>query len=80
MLPVGQRSLANLREEWDQHLRWLRAFEANLGAGAVQTPFFVHPVAGPITLLQALRMDLLHVQIHTRQVSKILKSQTRQDA
>ena len=79
MLPVGQRALADLSDEWDQHLRWLRAFEADQGAGALRKPFFVHPVAGPITLLQALRMDLLHVQIHTRQITKILRSQARQN-
>lgn len=80
MIPTGQRSLADLREEWDQHLRWLRAFEAEQSAGAHQKAFFVHPVAGPITPLQALKMDLLHVQIHTREISKILKHQTGQNA
>ena len=72
MLPMGQRTLADLREEWDQHLRWLRAFEAGQRAGAHGKACFLHPVAGPITLVQALRMDLLHVGIHARQVSKIV--------
>jgi hypothetical protein len=76
MLPMGQRTLADLKDEWDQHLRWLRAFEAGQTADACRKTFFVHPVAGPISLLQALKMDLLHVQIHSRQISTILKHQT----
>jgi hypothetical protein len=72
MLPAGQRSLADLKDEWDQHLRWLRAFEAGQITDASRKAFFVHPVAGPITLVQALRMDLLHVGIHARQVARIL--------
>ena len=75
MLPLGQRTLADLREEWDQHLRWLRALAAGQTAGAQGKACFVHPVAGPITLVQALRMDLLHLQIHTRQISRIVKHQ-----
>lgn len=77
MLPLGQRTLADLREEWDQHLRWLRAFEAGQAAGAPWQACFVHPVAGPITLVQALRMDLLHVGIHARQVSKVVHTHRR---
>jgi hypothetical protein len=75
MLPLGQRTLADLREEWDQHLRWLRAFEAGQTIDAHRKCFFVHPVAGPITLRQALRMDLLHLQIHTRQIAKSVTHQ-----
>ena len=75
MLPAGQRTLADLREEWDQHLRWLRAFEAEQSADAQRRALFVHPVAGPISLLQALRMDLLHLRIHSRQIAKILERQ-----
>ena len=75
MLPAGQRTLADLREEWDQHLRWLSALAAGPTAGAQGKACFVHPVAGPITLVQALRMDLLHLQIHTRQISRIVKHQ-----
>jgi hypothetical protein len=38
---------------------------------ALDQAFFTHPVAGPITLAQALRMDLLHLQIHSRQIEKL---------
>jgi hypothetical protein len=77
MLPLGQRTLVDLREEWDQHLRWLRALEAGQTDRAQRKACFVHPVAGPITLVQALRMDLLHVMIHARQVSKIVNTTGR---
>ncbi len=71
MLPTGQASLAELRTAWDAHLAWLRAFVAEDEAAALESAFFTHPIAGPITLVQALRMDLLHVGIHRRQIAKL---------
>ena len=75
MLPTGQRSLAELRATWDGHVRWLRAFAEEAEEEALGQAFFIHPVAGPITLAQALRMDLLHLQTHGQQIAK-LRSQT----
>jgi hypothetical protein len=73
MLPGAHSTLAELKDEWDQHLRWLWAFEAGQTVEAHRRGYFLHPVAGPITLLQALRMDLLHVGIHSRQIARTLK-------
>lgn len=76
MLPTGQRSLAELRATWDGHVRWLRAFVEEAEEDAYDQAFFTHPVAGPITLAQALRMDLLHLQTHRKQIAR-LRSQHR---
>lgn len=73
MLPTGQASLADLRTAWDGHLAWLRALVAEDEEAARRSAFFTHPVAGPVTLVQALRMDLLHVGIHRRQIAKLLQ-------
>ena len=71
MLPTGQRSLAELRDSWDGHLRWLRVFAEALDEAALGQAFFTHPVAGPITLAQALRLDLLHLRTHGKQIAKL---------
>ncbi len=80
MLPTGKLSLVELRQAWDEHMRWLRSFEQGQGAEARQQAVFMHPVAGPITLIQALRMDQLHLLTHIRQISKIRTQQATQKA
>lgn len=74
MLPTGQRSLAELRQTWDEHLHWLRRF-AEGPASDAHLALFTHPVAGPISLVQALQMDLLHLQTHQRQIAKRRQAQ-----
>lgn len=80
MLPTGQRSLAELRDSWDGHLRWLRAFAEASDEEDLGQAFFTHPVAGPITLAQALRMDLLHLWTHGKQIAKLRPQQQHQNA
>jgi len=76
MLPTGQASLAEVRSAWDGNLRWLRAYVAGLPPGGGRSAVFLHPVAGPITLTQALRMDRLHFATHLRQIRR-LQAQAR---
>jgi DinB superfamily len=71
MLPTGQASLADVRSAWDENLRWLRAYVAGLAPGGGRSAVFLHPVAGPITLTQALRMDRLHFAVHLRQIRRL---------
>jgi hypothetical protein len=71
MLPTGQVSLADVRTAWDENLRWLRAYVAGLAPGGGRRAVFLHPVAGPITLTQALRMDQLHFATHLRQIRRL---------
>ena len=70
MIPTGQVPLRELRERWDGHLRWIRAYTAGLDPQGEDRAVFLHPVAGPITLAQALRMDQLHLGVHARQIRK----------
>jgi hypothetical protein len=71
MLPTGQVSLAEVRSAWDENLRWIRAYVAGLAPGGGRRAVFLHPVAGPITLTQALRMDRLHFATHLRQIRRL---------
>jgi hypothetical protein len=77
MLPTGQASLAEVRAAWDENLRWLHAYVAGLAPGDGGRAVFVHPVAGPITLIQALRMDRLHFATHLRQIRRRLQAPAR---
>jgi hypothetical protein len=80
MLPTGQRSLAELRTIWDGHVHWLRAFTEASEEDDLGQAFFTHPVAGPITLTQALRLDLLHLQTHSRQIARLHSRHLRPNA
>ncbi len=71
MLPGGGRSLAELHAEWDAHLGWIKAYAAGLDPAQAPPAVFLHPVAGPLTLDQALRLDLLHLESHRRQIRRL---------
>jgi hypothetical protein len=68
MLPTGGASLAELRERWEETSRWLRAYAEGLPPGGAAKAVFAHPVSGPLTLPQALRLGRLHLEVHTRQI------------
>jgi hypothetical protein len=71
MVPRGERSLDELRGEWDENFRRLRDYAAGLDREGVQRAVFRHPVAGPITLAQALRLDRVHLARHARQIRRL---------
>ncbi|MCP4201072.1 MAG: DinB family protein [bacterium] len=70
MGPQGDRSLAELRREWDENQQWLGAYAAGLVRDGVAKAVFVHPVAGPMTVTQAVAMDQLHLDRHIRQIRR----------
>ena len=71
MVPCGRIPFNELREMWDRNFKWLGDTIAALGAGAARLAVFRHPVAGPLTPFQALRMDRLHLESHIRQINRI---------
>lgn len=68
MIPQGDRSLAELRRLWDENQAWLRSCVDRLGANGIRRAVFEHPVAGPLTVEQAVRMDQVHINRHLRQI------------
>jgi len=76
MVPKGESSLAELRSQWDENHRWLTSCVTSLDEEGLCQAVFVHPVAGPMTVMQAVRMDQIHVERHTRQIGKILELRT----
>lgn len=72
MLPKGETSLAALRRQWDDSQRWLRAYVDGLDRTGFGKAVFEHPVAGPLTVGQAVHMDQLHVATHARQIRRLV--------
>ena len=71
MVPDGRIPFERLRDMWDRNFQWLADTIAALGADAACLAVFRHPVAGPLTPVQALRMDRLHLESHVRQINRI---------
>ncbi|GAC1516587.1 MAG: hypothetical protein NVS1B4_12340 [Gemmatimonadaceae bacterium] len=71
MLPLGERTLAVLRRMWDENHEWLRAFIDRLDGDGARKAFFHHPVAGPLTVKQAMQLDQLHLDRHAGQIRRL---------
>lgn len=72
MVPVGGRSLEELRAEWDQSFARMRRYVSELDPAAAGRAVFHHPVSGPLTTAQALELMDAHLLTHERQVRRIL--------
>lgn len=71
MRPGGARDVDALRVLWDEAEAWLLEFARHeeLRRRAV----FEHPIAGALTLSEAVRLDLAHIRRHRRQIASILR-------
>jgi DinB family protein len=70
MVPRGNRSLDELRRLWDENQEWLRAYVARLDPKGFRRAVFEHPVAGPLTVEQAVHMDQVHLDTHVRLIRR----------
>ena len=66
MVPQGNRSLSDIRQLWDESQAWFRAYVGQLDARGLRRAVFRHPVAGPLTPAQAVRLNQIHLDIHDR--------------
>jgi len=73
MRPSGKVALDDLTDRWRNNHSTLRAFVDRLDAAALRQPIFQHPVAGPITVGEALRMLEVHLGRHTGQIDGIVR-------
>ena len=71
MLPTGDRTLDELAEAWRERHGRLRALTAELGRAGRRRAIFRHPVAGPLTLPQTLRLIEVHLRRHLRQIREV---------
>lgn len=72
MVPRGGCSLAELRRLWDENQAWLIACIDRLGPNGIRNAVLQHPVAGPMSVEQAVKLDQVHVNRHVRQI-KVLQ-------
>ncbi len=73
MNPKGGLSLAEVRVQWEANHDRLRAWVATSNQSLLDRPLFRHPVAGPMTTAQALRMLEVHLDRHVRQIDALVK-------
>jgi len=71
MVPDGNTSLSELHHQWDENLTWLRDYVNTLRPVDVGRAVFRHPIAGPMTTGQTIRLATLHFDVHFRQIKKV---------
>jgi hypothetical protein len=71
MVPRGNRSLDELRRLWNENQAWLKAYIARLDPKGFRRAVFEHPVAGPLSVEQAVHIDQVHVDNHVRQIRRL---------
>ena len=69
MVPDGNTSLSELRQQWDENLRWFKGYLDSLGLEDLKRAVFSHPVAGPLTGPQAGTLAQYHFEAHLRQIN-----------
>ena len=72
MVPTGGMPLAALRQEWDRNQRWVRSYADGLDAQGFGRAVFQHPVAGPMTAVQAIHLGCVHIETHARQIKRLI--------
>ena len=70
MVPDGNSSLSELRQQWDDNLRWFKGYLDTLKPEDLKLAVFSHPIAGPLTGPQAGNMAQYHFDAHLRQIEK----------
>ncbi len=73
MIPAGGQTFAQLEDRWKKSEAWLQTYVAQLDAHGLQKAVFRHPVAGPVTVAQSIRMNQIHVNRHRRQIDALLR-------
>lgn len=71
MLPSGKLSLTELRTRWETNHARLRRYVEDMDASALRAAVFRHPVTGPLTPPQAIRMLEVHLDRHARQIREL---------
>lgn len=72
MRPSGRVSFTQLRTAWLAQQDALREFVLSLDREGVRRAIFHHPIAGPLTVPQALQLLEVHLRGHAAQVHRLL--------
>lgn len=71
MRPAGNASFETLQATWNTQHRALRTFVERLDAAGLQRHVFRHPIAGPLNVVQALRLLSAHLTTHQGQLHRL---------
>lgn len=72
MVPTGTPTLDDVRRRWDESHASLRAFVAGLDDQGMERAVFRHPVSGPLTPAEAVRLMDVHLDRHVGQIHRTL--------
>ncbi|WP_243545396.1 DinB family protein [Pseudodesulfovibrio tunisiensis] len=73
MMPSGALPLGALASMWGENLAWLRQYAQQATNAELRYPNFHHPVAGQLTMEQALRLAVLHARAHEQQLARAVR-------
>jgi hypothetical protein len=71
MQPTGAASVDALCQQWAIQHQALRHAVAALAPAGLERRLFRHPIAGPLTMLHALRLLSAHLGTHLRQLQRL---------
>ncbi|MGD9330213.1 MAG: DinB family protein [Desulfobacterales bacterium] len=73
ILPDGKVELEDLIEDWEQARKRLHDFLETCGPEDLETPVSSHPVTGPLTVVDFLRLIDSHFNHHRRRIEAAVK-------
>ncbi len=68
MLPDGRGAVEDLIRDWEQARRELRGFLETVGDENLDTPVSSHPITGPLSVVDSLRLLAAHFHHHRRRI------------
>ena len=68
MVPDGDTALEDVVSEWERARQRLRRFLETVGVGDRDTPVSRHPVTGPLSAGECLRLTAAHFHHHRRRI------------
>ena len=74
MKPTGTRTLEELKALWDKQHAWVSRYAEHVDRTGRDPAVFKHPVAGPLTLRQSLRLVVPHMGRHWNQIRRLRAS------
>ena len=72
MNPSGDRSLEEVRSLWDENAVWLCEFVNEADEETLAAPVFMHPVSGPLTVVEVLVLAGVHLGRHREQIQALI--------
>ena len=73
MVPDGNATLEDLIQDWEQARKRLLQFLEGCGPEDLERPVSRHPVTGPLTVVECLRLIASHFNHHRRRIEAAIE-------